>query len=286
MSFFPGFTRRWVRINGIRMHVWEGGQGAPLVLLHGYPQSGTMWRKVAPALARGHRVLIPDLRGYGDTDKPRDGYDKRTMADDVHQLALALGHPQYAVVAHDRGARVGHRLALDQPDAVRRLVVLDIVPTLTVFRAADERLAAAYWHWFFLQVPDLPELMIQAAAEPWLRHMLRSLAQAPDAFEEEAVADYLRVLRLPGTIRAGCEDYRAAATVDLAHDEADLGRKVHCPLLALWGEHGRMHTLFDVLATWQARAREATGRALPCGHFIPEEAPEALLAELEPFLRA
>jgi haloacetate dehalogenase len=283
-DLMPGFVRRFVHANRVRIHTWTGGNGPAVLLLHGYPQSGIMWRKVVHQLARRFTVVVPDLRGYGDSDKPRDGYDKKTMARDMHEAMVALGHERYAVVGHDRGARVAHRLALDQAAAVTRLCVLDIVPTHTLFRDADRQLAAAYWHWFFFQVPDLPEVMIGASPEPFLRFMFRSLSYVPGAIEEAAFREYLRVFTLPGTIRAGLEDYRAAATQDFADDDADLDRRVRCPLLCLWGEFGKMHTLFDVLDTWRSKADDLRGRPLPCGHFIPEEAPEALLAELVPFL--
>jgi len=284
MSLMPGFHPAWLRVNGTRIHTLTAGTGPALVLLHGYPQSGVMWRKVAPELARRFSVVVPDLRGYGDSDKPRDGYDKKTMAADIHGVMTAMGHTRYRVVGHDRGARVAHRLAIDHPDAVERLSVLDIVPTHTVFRDAGKDLAAAYWHWFYFQVPDLPEIMINAAPEPFLRFILRSLTGIAGAIEEEAFQEYLRVFTLPGTIRAGLEDYRAAATRDLTDDAADLGFRVRCPVQALWGEFGKMHTLFDVLATWREKALQVEGKPLPCGHFIPEEAPGALLAELLPFL--
>lgn len=284
MNLMPGFTQRFVRANGIRLHTWVGGEGPALVLLHGYPQSGIMWRKVAPALARRFSVVIPDLRGYGDSDKPRDGFDKKTMAADINAVMQMLGHTRYRVVGHDRGARVSHRLALDHADAVERLSLLDIVPTHTLFRDTGRELAAAYWHWFFFQVPDLPEVMIGATPEPFLRNMFRALSAEAGAIEEAAFAEYLRTFTLPGTIRCGLEDYRAAAKQDFADDEADLAQRVTCPVQILWGEFGKMHTLFDVLATWRDKANDVRGRPLPCGHFIPEEAPEALLAELEPFL--
>lgn len=282
--FMHGFTARFVRANGVRLYAWTAGEGPALVLLHGYPQSGIMWRKVAPQLARRFSVVVPDLRGYGDSDKPRDGYDKKTMARDIHELMTALGHGRYAVVGHDRGARVSHRLALDQPEAVTKLCVLDIVPTHTVFRDTGRELAAAYWHWFFFQVPDLPEVMIQASSEPFLRFMFRALSSEAGAIEEAAFQEYLRVFRLPGTIRAGLEDYRAAATRDFADDEADLAGRVRCPVLAIWGKAGKMDALFDVLATWRQKADDVRGHSLPCGHFIPEEAPELLLRDLEDFL--
>jgi haloacetate dehalogenase len=283
--FMTGMEQRAVRANGIRINLWVGGKGPPLLLLHGWPQTAQMWRKVAPWLLDEFTVVCPDLRGYGDSDKPRDGYDKRTMARDMHEVMAALGHSRYAVVAHDRGARVAHRLALDYSAAVTRLCVLDIVPTHTVFARADRHLAAAYWHWFYFQAPDLPELMIGAVPEAFLRALFRGLTFCPGAIEEPMLQEYLRAFTLPGTIRAGLEDYRAAATRDFEDDERDLGARVRCPVLALWGEFGKMHTLFDVLATWREKADQVEGRALPCGHFIPEEAPEELLAMLREFLR-
>jgi len=283
--FMTGMEQRVVRANGIRINAWLGGRGAPVLMLHGYPQTGQMWRKVAPRLLDEFAIVCPDLRGYGDSDKPRDGYDKRTMARDVHMLMESLGHKRYAVVGHDRGARVAHRTALDYPEAVNRLCVLDIVPTHTVFRDAGRELAAAYWHWFYFQVPDLPELMIGAAPEPFLRYMLRGWAYHAGAIEEAMVQEYLRAFTLPGTIRAGLEDYRAAAARDFEDDERDLALKVRCPVLAIWGEYGKMHTLFDVLASWREKALNVRGHALPCGHFIPEEAPEELTTELRTFLR-
>lgn len=284
MHFMTGMDHRTVRSNGIRINLWVGGNGPAVLLLHGWPQTAQIWHKVAPRLAERYTVVCPDLRGYGDSDKPRDGYDKKTMARDMHEVMLGLGHPAYAVVGHDRGGRVGHRQALDYPDAVTRLCVLDIVPTHTVFARSDRHLAAAYWHWFFFQTPDLPELMIAAAPEPFLRHVFRSLSHCAGAIEEPMVQEYLRAFTLPGTIRAVLEDYRAAATRDFADDEGDLARRVRCPVLTIWGEFGKMHGLFDVLATWQEKADLVEGHPLPCGHFIPEEAPEALLADLQAFL--
>jgi haloacetate dehalogenase len=284
-SFMPGMKQQTVRANGIRVNLWAGGDGEPVLMLHGYPQTAQMWRKVAPLMLNQFTVVCPDLRGYGDTDKPRDGYDKKSMAKDMHETMLALGHKRYAVVGHDRGARVSHRLAVDNPDAVKSLTVLDIVPTHTVFRDTGRELAAAYWHWFFFQAPDLPEIMIANSAEPFLRNMFRALCYRQDAIEELMFREYLRAFTLPGTIRGGLEDYRAAATVDYADDERDLAKKLACPVLAVWGEYGKMHTLFDVLATWRAKAADVRGGPVPCGHFIPEEAPDELLRGLLPFLR-
>jgi haloacetate dehalogenase len=279
-----GMSRRSVRANGIRINAWTGGDGPALLLLHGYPQTGQMWRKMTPALMGQFSVVCPDLRGYGDSDKPRDGFDKRTMARDIAELMRELGHEHYMVVGHDRGARVAHRLALDHADAVKRLVVLDIVPTHTVFRDTGKELAAAYWHWFFFQAPDLPEIMIQNSAEPFLRTMFRALTWRSNAIEEPMFREYLRAFTLPGTIRCGLEDYRAAATRDIADDGADMDKKISCPVYAIWGEFGKMHTLFDVVQTWREKAGDVRGNPLPCGHFIPEEAPEELLAAILPFL--
>ena len=283
-SFMPGTQQQTIRANGVRINAWVGGKGAPVVLLHGYPQTGQMWRKVAPGLLDRFSVVCPDLRGYGDSDKPRDGYDKRSMAKDIGEVMSALGFKNYSVVGHDRGARVAHRLAMDYRDQVKNLTVLDIVPTHTVFRDTDKELAAAYWHWFFFQVPDLPEIMMANSAEPFLRHMFRALCFRQDTIEEPMFQEYLRAFRLPGTIRAGLEDYRAAATVDIADDERDLGKKLACPVLVIWGEYGKMHTLFDVLATWKEKAASVRGHPVKCGHFIPEEAPDELLRDLVPFL--
>jgi haloacetate dehalogenase len=284
LHFMTGLDQRTVRANGIRINLWTGGSGPPVLLLHGWPQTAQMWHKIAPQLAREYTVVCPDLRGYGDSDKPRDGYDKKTMARDMHEVMVALGHRSYALVGHDRGGRVGHRQALDHPDAVTQLCVLDIVPTHTVVARADRHLAAAYWHWFFFQAPDLPELLIGAAPEAFLRYVFRGLAFRADAIEEPLVREYVRAFSLPGTIRAGLEDYRAAATRDFEDDERDLGRRVRCPVLAIWGEFGKMHALFDVLATWKEKADAVEGHALPCGHFIPEELPAELLAALRKFL--
>lgn len=284
-DFMHGMSRTTVRVNGIRLNAWTGGDGPALALLHGYPQTGQMWRKMTPTLIHQFSVVCPDLRGYGDSDKPRDGYDKRTMASDIAGLMRELGHDRFLVVGHDRGARVAHRLALDFADAVARLVVLDIVPTHTLFQNTGRELAAAYWHWFFFQAPDLPEIMIANSAEPFLRSMFRALSWRPGAIEEPMFQEYLRAFTLPGTIRCGLEDYRAAATTDFAQDESDLELRIRCPVYAVWGEFGKMHTLFDVLKTWREKAVDVRGNPLPCGHFIPEEAPDELLETILPFLQ-
>lgn len=284
MDFMTGMDRRTLRVNGIKMNFWTGGSGPTVLMLHGWPETAQMWRKIAPRLTDRYTVVCPDLRGYGDSEKPRDGYDKKTMARDLHELMQALGHPHYALVGHDRGGRVGHRQALDYPDAVTRLCVLDIVPTHTVFARTDRHLAAAYWHWYYFQTPDLPEIMIGAAPEAFLRHAMRALTFRAGAIEEPMFREYLRAFTIPGTIRATLEDYRAAATLDFADDERDQAQRVRCPLLAIWGEFGAMHQLFDVLATWKEKGVDVSGHPLPCGHFIPEEAPDELLEDLTTFL--
>lgn len=283
-DFMAGMRRSTVRANGIRMNVWTGGEGPTLVLLHGYPQTGQMWHKVSPTLLKRFNLIIPDLRGYGDSEKARSGFDKKTMAKDIACLASELGHETFFLMGHDRGARVAHRLALDFPERVEKLIVLDIVPTHTIFSRTGRELAAAYWHWFYFQAPDLPEIMIRNSAEPFLQTMFRSLSWRPDAIDDLLFAEYLRAFTLPGTIRCGLEDYRAAATIDYEDDERDLGTKLSCPVYTIWGQFGKMESLFDVVDTWKEKADNVIGKSLPCGHFIPEEAPDELLSEIVPFL--
>ena len=283
-DFMAGMRRSTVRANGIRMNVWTGGEGPTLVLLHGYPQTGQMWHKVSPTLMKRFNLIIPDLRGYGDSEKARSGFDKKTMAKDIACLASELGHETFFLMGHDRGARVAHRLALDFPEKVEKLIVLDIVPTHTIFSRTGRELAAAYWHWFYFQAPDLPEIMIRNSAEPFLHTMFRSLSWRPDAIDDLLFAEYLRAFTLPGTIRCGLEDYRAAATIDYEDDERDLGTKLSCPVYTIWGQFGKMESLFDVVDTWKEKADNVMGKSLPCGHFIPEEAPDELLSEIVPFL--
>jgi len=283
-DFMGGMRRSTVRANGIRMNVWTGGEGPTLVLLHGYPQTGQMWHKVSPTLMKRFNLIIPDLRGYGDSEKARSGFDKKTMAKDIACLASELGHETFFLMGHDRGARVAHRLALDFAERVEKLIVLDIVPTHTIFSRTGRELAAAYWHWFYFQAPDLPEIMIRNSAEPFLQTMFRSLSWRPDAIDDLLFAEYLRAFTLPGTIRCGLEDYRAAATIDYEDDERDLGTKLSCPVYTIWGQFGKMESLFDVVDTWKEKADNVIGKSLPCGHFIPEEAPDELLSEIVPFL--
>lgn len=273
-----GVTRGTVRTrDGTRIHYRRLGRGRPLVLLHGFPQTGHMWRKVMPPLAEHYDVVAPDLRGYGDSDKPRGGYDKRTMAADVADLIQALGLEPVVLVGHDRGARVAHRFALDHPARLTHLVLLDIAPTFDVFHALDPHLARRVWHWFFHLVPDLPEALLAGREEVYLRWCLTTWAEHPDAIEEEAVQEYLRCFRQPGALRGALEDYRAGGTVDLEHDAADRHVKVRVPTLVLWGG-SRPPQAGDMLGVWAARCERVEGFAVPdCGHFLPEERPDVVV---------
>ena len=267
------------------------GDGPPLLLLHGFPQTNFMWHKIAPALAADFTVIAADLRGYGDSSKPptdndHSPYSKRAMAADMVALMAALGHASFAVAGHDRGGRVAHRMARDHPDAISRLAVLDIAPTASMYGQTDMRFATAYYHWFFLIQPaPLPERMIGADPEFYLRNKGAHWGRTEGAFTEDAFADYLRCFRQPETIHAMCEDYRAAATIDLQHDAADAGKKLVMPVLALWGASGFVGSAYDVLAEWRAVAQDVRGHAVPGGHYLPEEAPQETLAALQDFFR-
>jgi len=290
---FDGFETRRVDTGGTTIHARIGGAGPPLLVLHGFPQSHVMWHPLAAALAERFTVVAADLRGYGDSAKPPGGpphaaYAKRAMARDLVGLMATLGFARFRLAAHDRGARVAHRLALDHPDVLERLALLDIVPTRTLFEATDMALAMGYEHWFFLAQPaPFPETMIGAAPMAYLHAKLGGWGTGLAAFAPEALAEYERGIQDPATVHAMCEDYRAAATIDLEHDRADEHARIRCPLLVLWGEHGLMHRQFDVLETWRAKHAEpasVAGEALPAGHFLVEEAPAATLAALAPFL--
>ena len=286
---FEGFTAAGIATDDAVIHTLHGGSGPPLLLLHGYPQTHVMWHKVAPRLAESFTVVVPDLRGYGDSTKPpgddtHAAYSKRAMAKDQVEVMEALGSESFFVAGHDRGGRVGHRMALDHPERVSKLSVLDIVPTHKVFSTIDQTMATGYYHWFFLIQPfDLPETLIGSNPEFYLRKKLGSWGADVDSFSPEAMAEYVRCFSNPETIHATCEDYRAAASIDLEHDEADMGEKIACPVRVLWGAKGLMERRYDVLATWRERAIDADGRALPCGHFLPEEAPDETYAELARF---
>ena len=287
--FFPGFTTHRIDTSGSEIRCVVGGDGPPVLLLHGYPQTHVMWHRVAPALARHYTVVCADLRGYGDSGKPASddshaAYSKRAMAADMVELMRDLGHPRFRLAGHDRGGRVAHRLCLDHPDAVSHVAVLDISPTRTMYAATDMAFATAYYHWFFLIQPfDLPERLIGADPAYYLRRKLGGWGTGLDHFDPRALAEYERCYRNPETIHATCEDYRAAASIDLEHDRESEAQRVGCPLLVLWGERGVVHRLFRPLEDWAAVATDVRGRALPCGHYLAEELPDATLAELTAF---
>lgn len=289
---FEGFKAERVATSGAEIFARVGGGGPPLLLLHGYPQTHAIWHRVAPALAERFTTVCADLRGYGDSGKPpsdpaHHAYAKRASARDMVELMKALGFERFMVAGHDRGGRVVHRMCLDHPGRVERAAVLDIVPTRTLFRATNQALATGYYHWFFLIQPEpLPERLIGADPLFYLHRKLGHWSAGKDVawVAPEALAEYERCFSDPAVIHASCEDYRAAATVDLEHDEADLDARIRCPLLVLWGERGLMHRHFDVLATWREKATgRVEGRPLPCGHFLPEEAPDETLAEFQRF---
>lgn len=291
--FDPRFVAERRVVNGVELHfrhdVAGDAQRPALLLLHGFPQTHAIWHRVAPELAARYRLVMPDLRGYGDSAKPpgepdHANYSKRTMAADVHALMTSLGHARYLVCGHDRGGRVAHRLALDQPQAVLRLMVLDISPTLTMYERTTREFAQAYYHWFFLTQPaPLPERLIGADPIFYLHRKIGAWGSAgTQLFDPRALAEYERCFNDPAAIHAMCEDYRAAASIDLEHDRADLARRLACPVHALWGERGVVHRLFTPICDWQARAqRPVTGRAVPCGHYIPEESPACLVEEMD-----
>ena len=280
-----GFETLDIDAGGVRIHTRRAGSGPPLLLLHGYPQTHLIWHAIAPALAEDFTVVACDLRGYGASDKPPTTadhwpYTQRAMADDQVAVMRALGLERFAVCGHDRGARVGYRLALDHPERVTRLAVLDIVPTGEALRRADREFGLGYWHWFFLAQPaPFPERMIAADPDAYYRHFDAAF------FDREAVAAYRRAADDPATIHAMCEDYRAGATLDYAHDLTDINRgaRIGCPVLALWGARWHLHDWYDVLAVWREWADDVTGRALDAGHYLAEERPDETLAELRAF---
>lgn len=287
--FEKRFVEQSIATGETTIHLARGGSGPPLLLLHGYPQTHVMWHRVAPALSERFTVVCPDLRGYGDSGKPAAGddhaaYSKRAMAGDMIEVMAALGHDRFFVAGHDRGARVTHRMALDHPARVVRACVMDIAPTLHMFRHTDQAFATGYYHWFFLvQGGGLPEHMIGADPAWYLRQKMRHWSAPGATFDDQAMGEYIRCFSNPETIRASCEDYRAAASIDLEHDEADRGRRLQCPLLVLWGSRGFVHRTYDVLAVWRAYAEDVRGESLDCGHFLPEEQPLAVIDRLTRF---
>ena len=292
-GFFDGFTLTTMRVRDGELRLRHGGSGPPLLLLHGNPQTHAMWHAVAPDLARRHTVICPDLRGYGGSLKPaatedHAPYAKSSMARDMAELMTVMGHDRFQVVSHDRGARVAHRLALDNPERVQRLAVMDIVPTIEHFERTDMSFALGYYHWFwFAQPHPFPEELINAAPETWFRAHTSREPKSPGFFREEALQDYLAAAHDPEAITGMCEDYRAAATIDLQHDRISRseGRRVQCPMLALWGAKGKVGGWYDPVTLWRDYCdAEVSGAAVDSGHYLAEEAPAEVLAHLEEFL--
>jgi haloacetate dehalogenase len=289
-DFFPGFERRRIATSGAEINLVTGGNGPPLLLLHGYPQTHLLWRKIAPRLAAEFTLVIPDLRGYGDSSKPPGGrsqtaYSKRALAQDQAETMSALGFDRFMVAGHDRGARVAHRLVRDHAERIERVAMLDIVPTLYRFETLDDKAARGSFHWFFLIQPGgLPERLIGAEAEFFLRHML-GLAHNPGRLEPEVFADYLRCFANPETIRATCDEYRAGAGIDLEHDRADRTAKIAMPLLVLWGRTSGQGSGYDMLAVWRDHANDVRGQPIDSGHFLPEDAPDPTYAALRDFFK-
>ncbi|WP_367394769.1 alpha/beta fold hydrolase [Cupriavidus sp. Agwp_2] len=290
---FPNFEPFRHRIGEVEIAGVQGGSGPPLLLLHGHPQSHLIWHRVAPRLADHFTVIATDLRGYGSSSAPpgnagHERYSKRAMAQDQVGLMAKFGFTRFALCGHDRGARVAHRLCADHPEAVSRAMLLDIAPTLAMYERTSMAFAAAYWHWFFLIQPTpFPETLINAEPEFYLQKLVGLRQAGPSPFAPDAMAAYVAAMRDPARVHAMCEDYRAAATIDLEHDRADreAGRRLALPLRVLWGEHGVVARCFEPLALWQEVATDVSGEALPCGHYIPEEAPEPLLEEMLGFFR-
>ncbi len=296
LAMLQQFSAFNIQRSGVHLHGRAGGfrDGPPLLLLHGHPQSHVMWHRVAPTLAQKFFIVMMDLRGYGDSGRPladetHAAYSKREMALDVLAVMQHHGFERFQVLAHDRGARVAHRLAADAPGAVERLMLLDIAPTLAMYENTTEAFAKAYWHWFFLIQPSpLPEALIDSDPVRFVRSVMGKRHAGLSAFAPEAVAEYERCASIAGSGHSIAEDYRASATIDLEHDRADVlaGRKINQPLRVLWGEEGIVGKCFDVLALWRERAEQASGRSVPCGHYIAEELPAVLLDEASQFFRS
>ena len=292
-QLFPDFDIQRVEVEPqIYINAIVGGSGPALLLLHGHPQTLAMWHKVAPTLAKHFTVVAADLRGYGDSSKPaglpdHSNYSKRVMAQDQLTLMRHLGFESFALLAHDRGARVAHRLAVDHPQAVSRLILLDIAPTLSMYQQTSDTFARAYWHWFFLIQPaSLPERLIEADPTAYIIDVMGRRSAGLEPFDPRALDEYRRCYALEGAAHGVCEDYRASAGIDIEHEQNDIDadRRITAPLLVMWGENGVIQKCFRPLEEWQKLADKLEGEPLPCGHYIAEEAPEALLAKVLPFL--
>tara|TARA_B100001057_G_scaffold73131_1_gene67450 strand:+ start:891 stop:1760 length:870 start_codon:yes stop_codon:yes gene_type:complete len=288
---FQNFNKQVFSYNSISINYVIGGSGPPLLLLHGYPQTYFIWHKIAYELSKKYTVVASDLRGYGDSSKPdsdknHDPYSKRAMAKDQIKLMKHLGFDSFLVAGHDRGGRVGHRMALDYPSVLEKLVVMDIAPTYTMYKTTDMDFAKSYYHWFFLIQPaNIPETMIGSDPEFYLNKKISQWGKDSDAFTKTAFSEYLRCFT-PETIKASCEDYRASASIDLEHDQIDINNnnKIECPVMVIWGDKGYVGNKYDIVAEWKKFAKEVVGYGLPCGHYLPEEAPNETLEALVSFL--
>ncbi|QHJ01243.1 alpha/beta fold hydrolase [Xylophilus rhododendri] len=291
---FDGFSTHDVPVEGATIHALVGGHGPALLLLHGHPQTHAMWHRVAEGLAMRFTVVVADLRGYGDSSRPEAdpqnmAYSKRTMARDMVQLMAHLGFERFLLGAHDRGARVAHRLALDHPERVEKLMLLDIAPTVDMYAGTNEDFARAYWHWFFLIQPaPLPERLIEADPAAYVREVMGRRHAGLAAFAPAAMAEYERCIAIPGTAAAICADYRASAGIDLEHDRDDreAGNKLKMPVRVMWGANGVVHRCFDVLELWQAQAEDISGVLAPCGHYLAEEDPATVLGQMHDFFHS
>ena len=288
---FKGFICEMIKGDGASLFVRRAGpRNAPsIVLLHGYPQTSAMWHGVAPILARSYQVVCPDLRGYGQSDKPASDslhqpYSKRAMANDIIAVMRRLGHKRFLVGAHDRGARVAHRMGLDHPNSVAAMTLLDIAPTREMYANTSTEFARNYWHWFFLTLPSpFPEKMIGADPEMFWKQKCFYQSKEKLPFVSEALTEYLDAFANPEMIHASCEDYRAAASIDIEHDNADLGKKLKMPILTLWAKHGVIETCFNGLNLWRLRAKKVEGEALDATHYMAEEIPEEVAARMSNF---
>jgi haloacetate dehalogenase len=293
-TMFDDFKDVSAKVDGVRIKAIQGGNGPALLLLHGHPQTHAIWHKLVPTLAKHFTIVAADLRGYGDSDKPQglpdhSNHSKRRLAQDQVGLMRALGYESFAVLGHDRGGRVAVRMALDHPKVVTKLITLDVAPTLAMYEKTSFEFARAYWHWFFLVRPaPFPETLIRADADLYLKQTIGARSAGLKPFTPAAYAEYLRCLQQPDTAHGICEDYRASVSIDLEHDRESLakGQKIACDFLALWGAEGVIEKCFDPIAEWKHFSDNVSGHSLPCGHYIPEEAPELLIECALPFLRA
>jgi len=292
IDFFKDFELKFVATERGKLRLRMAGDGPPLLMLHGNPQTHVMWHRVAPVLADHYTVICPDLCGYGQSFKPpasadHAAYAKTQMARDMIDLMSELGHSEFQLAAHDRGARVAHRMTIDNPDKIQKLALLDIIPTIEHFERTDMAFAMGYYHWFwFAQPHPFPESVINAAPEDWFNAHTSREPKEDGFFHAEALADYLNAARDPAMITGMCEDYRAAATIDMSVDKAsrDAGKKITCPLLVLWGDKGKIGQWYDALEIWQSYSEaEVSGGPIPSGHYLAEEAPEEVLTQLRRF---